>query len=90
MDEPKPKRPWWRKKRWWAVGLLWLAVAYPVSIGPAAYLAVRGVASYETYNTIYRPMDRWFFGTRWSELCYAEEYVTWWVRLAERHSGNKL
>lgn len=32
MDETTPKRRWYRKKRWWAAGMLWLAVAYPVTL----------------------------------------------------------
>ena len=85
-----PGRPWWKRKRWGAAGLLWLALSYPVSIGPAGYLSIWGVISYDTYNAIYRPLDLWFFNTPLSRFCRGEEYVTWWVRLAERHSGNRL
>jgi hypothetical protein len=49
MDEPgKPQRRWWRKKRWWAVGLLWLALGYPASLGPYGY--VRGYRGLGRYN----------------------------------------
>jgi len=33
----RPPRPWYRKKRWWAAALLWLAVSYPASLGPVGY-----------------------------------------------------
>ena len=87
MDENKPRR----RKRWpWAIAaLVLLTVAYPASNGPAAYLAVCGVISYDTYNSTYRPLS-WFFdgpiGIAWG----GQDYVGFWVRLAERHSGNKL
>lgn len=37
-----PRRPWWRKKRWVAAGLLWLPIAYALSYGPASYAVGRG------------------------------------------------
>lgn len=37
MTASRPKRPWLKKKRTWAAGLVWLAVAYPLSIGPLCY-----------------------------------------------------
>jgi len=42
VTTPPPKRPWWRRKRTWAAGAVWLAVAYPVGIGPVSYAAGRG------------------------------------------------
>jgi hypothetical protein len=41
VDEQKPKRPWWRKKRWWATTLVALVVWYPISSGPYGYLRGR-------------------------------------------------
>jgi hypothetical protein len=37
-------RPWWKRKRWWAAGALWLALptAYLLSAGPIAYCHGRG------------------------------------------------
>ena len=35
-------RPWWRKKRWRVALALWLAVAYPLSVGPISYAEGRG------------------------------------------------
>ena len=43
VDTPeKPKRPWWQKKRWWSAILLWIVLAYPLSLWPVAYLVGRG------------------------------------------------
>lgn len=45
METPeKPKRRWYRKKRWWAAGLLWLALPqlYVLSAGPLMYVNARG------------------------------------------------
>lgn len=36
MGDPSPK-PRWKRKRWIAAGLLWLAIAYPLSLGPIFY-----------------------------------------------------
>lgn len=37
----KPERPWWRRNRTAAV-LVWLLIAYPLSVGPAGYARGRG------------------------------------------------
>ncbi|HEX6983777.1 MAG TPA: hypothetical protein VF170_00305 [Planctomycetaceae bacterium] len=37
-----PKRPWWRRKRWWGVGLFWLVAIPPLAVGPVQYSASRG------------------------------------------------
>lgn len=36
------RRRWWKKKRWRVVLALWVAVAYPASLGPANYALGRG------------------------------------------------
>lgn len=36
-------RPRWRKRRWWAAGLFWLALPLdPLALGPLRYAAARG------------------------------------------------
>jgi hypothetical protein len=43
VDTPeKPKRPWWKKKRWWPAFAIWLVMAYFASEGPMFYLLARG------------------------------------------------
>ena len=41
MTAPPPRCPWHRRKRAWAARLLWLAVAYPLSVGPVMYVYYR-------------------------------------------------
>lgn len=52
-----PHRPWWRKKRWLAAGLLWLVLAYPLGRGPAAYAVVRGWLPVAYEQTLYAPLE---------------------------------
>lgn len=33
----QPHKPRWKRKRWIVMVLLWLAIAYPLSLGPAFY-----------------------------------------------------
>ena len=46
MDTPekpdKPRRRWWRRKRWQAGGLVGAFVAYEAAFGPALYCYTRG------------------------------------------------
>ena len=56
-----PSRPpWWSKKRWIAVALLWLLVWYPLSIGPYIYVKERGWLSGYGYT----------FGHFWDPVPY--------------------
>ena len=87
MTSDRHRRPWWKRKRWAAVFVLLLAVAYPASIGPAAFATVSGYLPYRTYAGIYGPLTP-FAMSRWWVRLGMEEYVAWWIRLAERHSGN--
>lgn len=76
MSEPA-RRPWWKRKRWWAAGALWLLVAYPLSVGPVVYAVGRGWA----------PMGLTYFGVPATEAVqptpldgpYAA-YLDWWIR----------
>jgi hypothetical protein len=88
MGEPGTKRPWYRRKRVWAVVALWLLVAYPVSEGPACYAARRDWITADACFRLYAPMlrnvpDEWFDGY------HRREYVTWWVDLAGRHEADR-
>ena len=83
MTDRKPKRAWWRRKRWWAPGLLWLLALYPPSVGPACYFTARGWVSAPTLLTVYAPVaaykDTEYFG-KWFLA-----YTTWWSKLGDRH-----
>lgn len=41
MDEVTPKKPPWRRKRWWAAGLLWLVATYVFGLWPFEYFLGR-------------------------------------------------
>ncbi len=76
MDEPKPKRPWWKRKQTWAALVVWLAVGYPLSAGPAAYCLGQGWIVYPVYRTAYAPLidtERavwpWPPDTSWDRYC---------------------
>lgn len=56
MTAAAPSRPWWKKKRWRAALSLWLAIAYPATMFPAAYCTGRGWISGETYKAVYSPV----------------------------------
>lgn len=56
MGEPKARRSWYRKKRWWAAAALWLVTAYPLSILPVAYSVGRGWVSTADADPFYVPL----------------------------------
>lgn len=57
MNETKPiHKAFYKRKRWIAVGVLWLVVAYPLSIGPAAYCVSRGWVSEQVVVVAYLPV----------------------------------
>lgn len=54
--EGEPKRPWWRRKRVWAAGLLWCLLAgYPLGAWPVGYAIGRGWLP-DAAVRLYRPM----------------------------------
>jgi hypothetical protein len=85
MDQP-PLRPWWKRKRWWAAGLLWLLVMYPLSIRPVAYLEAR----FGLPQGFWLPYVPLLAGQEQSpELRDATilPYLQWWADLALRHAA---
>jgi hypothetical protein len=79
---PASQRPFWKRKRWIAAAVLWLVVAYPVSMGPLVYADVMGLVPEEAslFYAAYIPVF-WI-----AELtgCEAglQAYVDWWEALA--------
>lgn len=55
-----PPRPFYKRKRWIAAGVLWLVVpaAYLGSFGPAAYCVGRGWMGHYRFEDIYRPLTK--------------------------------
>lgn len=50
------RRPWWKKKLWAVALALWLAVAYPLSLWPVAYMVGRGWLTVAAVKTAYAPV----------------------------------
>ena len=75
----KPKRKWWRKKRWRAALLLWLAVGYPASLGPASYAYARGWLARETAYAPFWPLAHVYENTG------LKAYDHWWLALGNQH-----
>jgi hypothetical protein len=102
MTAPPPRRPWWKRKRAWAAGALWLAVAYPLSMGPIWYCTERGWLSDPAVRTCVELYVAPLFATA-EAMIYAAEavprlvrlaldgfdaYGTWWVELGRRHTAS--
>ena len=81
MTAPPPRRPWWKRKRTWAAGLLWLGMVYPLSKGPSFYCFVKGWHSGEVHLALYRPLG-WAIRPFPKARRAIWEYQMWWGRLA--------
>ncbi|MGC1274429.1 MAG: hypothetical protein WBC44_12035 [Planctomycetaceae bacterium] len=75
---------WWQKKRWQAVGLLWMLAIYESSFGPGIYAVERGWISARLLWTIHPEVipDEWYVATG------AARYNQWWQNLGRRHAGK--
>jgi len=51
-----PRKTWWKRKRLIAAILVWLVIAYPLSLWPAAYLAGRGWLPLVALKDVYAPV----------------------------------
>lgn len=56
VTDSTARLPWWKKKRWGAALALWLAVAYPLSLGPIAYMVGRGWLPVAQIQGVYAPL----------------------------------
>jgi hypothetical protein len=81
-----PRKPFWKRKRWIAVAVLWLVLPplYVLSTGPVIYAASRGWISGDMPHTVYYPLlpvtDRFPAFTRW-----LNDYTGWWWTIGLRH-----
>lgn len=81
-----PAKPRW-KKRWVAAAvLLWLAVIYPASVGPALYLNARGWLPTMIAHGYVWPMEEVYELVDDVGDLY-EDYVEWCEDAGERHAG---
>ncbi len=68
-------RPWWRRKRWPAVAVLWLFLAYPLSVGPYIYCQERGWVA--GYGWFWDPVPS-LLGVRRSAVFREEDHTLLW------------
>ncbi len=86
MDDPKPKRAWWRRKRWRLAFAFWLVfpVVYAAGLGPAYYCHIHGWVSSRTVRYAYKPLHsvRASGVVRWPD--WYRDYLGWWITRASR------
>jgi hypothetical protein len=73
------RRPWWKKKRWWALAGLWLVMLYPLGYGPACWIVWTEPHPWiETaIGTVYMPIDLLIMnGPPW-----VEDPLRWYMEL---------
>ena len=53
------RKPWWKRKRWLAAGVLWLLIIYPLGYGPACWLVWQHTHPWvrDAVGFVYLPMD---------------------------------
>lgn len=56
MAEPQLRRPWWKRKRWWAVGITWFGLLWPMSAGPASWAVNQGWMPVTVYSACFSPV----------------------------------
>ena len=85
--DEKPKRPRWRKKRWWAAGLLWLAVAWLLGSGPVGYAVSRRWIPGEAFDLFTPVRHIW----EWPVIGPAHAwYHRQWVIRSFRDRGRRV
>ena len=87
MTEP-PRRQWWRRKRTWAAAaVLWLLVAYLLSVGPIAYATERGWITQATAEAYARPIEVADDAAEAIGDAY-QAYVNWCEDVGDRHARS--
>lgn len=74
------ERPWWHKKRWIAGALLWLLLAWPLSVGPYIYCKERGWVPrryWASILSIWDPVPS-MLGVRRSDIFREEDHTLLW------------
>jgi hypothetical protein len=87
MNEPKPTRPWWNRKRFGAAlaaAAFSAVLAVPLLLGPVIYAAQRRWIGLTTLNGLYRPVISYVPGP--VRPAY-DAYLAWWVDLGMRHDA---
>lgn len=75
IGETPPSPPLWKRRGWQFAAVVWLVTAFPMSVGPAAYLDGIGLTS-GGLRPLFLPLTafRWFPPVEWwmeyAEYCY--------------------
>lgn len=80
--------PFWKHKRWIAAGVLWLVVAYPISVGPIAYAVERGWILQSTAETYVKPIEAADDAAEAIGNAY-QAYVNWCEDVGYRHAASE-
>lgn len=75
-------RAWWRRKRFAVPIALWLAVAYPLSLGPVRYAEARGWISTTALDRYRKP-----YHLAYAAADLVDRYCLWWCDLGIRHAN---
>ena len=84
-----PRKPLWKRKRWIAAAVLWVVIAYPLSLGPVAYANARGWVpppAVRCFEVMYSPLD----GFITSDLPGSgplSRYTLWLYQLVQRDAA---
>ena len=81
-------RPWWKRKRWAAAAVMWLVVAYPLSVGPVAYVMERGWISEATAEAYVWPIEVADDAAEAVGDAYVA-YVNWFEDVGDRHARSQ-
>ena len=79
-----PRRPFYRRERWLAAGMLWIAAAYPLSVGPVAYVMQRGWITQATAEAYVWPIEAADDAAEAVGDAY-QAYVNWFEDVGDRH-----
>lgn len=80
--EPKP---FWKRKRWIAAAIVWLAIVYPASLGPLDYLAAKQQLP-AIVAFLYRPLLAILEtkpGCHFSQSIGLTTWRLWWLKEAD-------
>ena len=71
------RKPFWKLKRWLVLAVLWLALMYPVSFGPAAYAMRLGLLPVDVWAQLYKPIIELPENVR--QRLFFDQWLGWWM-----------
>ena len=92
MTSPAPQLPFWKRKRRFAAAVLWLVLAYPLSVGLLVYAHWRAWTpkwSDDLLDAYAHPL--WLLeNADLPPSRFVKAHRVWWVELARQHNGGAL